>query len=260
MSTMAGRASKPASSVTRSDPSGVAIMIFAASLFATLGVLSRTAYDQGLTPFAFVAWRAGIGGIGLWVAVLVVRGRRSVLWPAQMSGATRKAMSLAILTGAALNLRMFYAFDHTTVALALLAFYTYPAMVAAASVALGRERLDTPRALALVLALAGMGAVVLGGLGAEFLIRAEPIGIAAALGAAACQAAFVLVSRGYAEVPNDQAMASILGAPGIVAVLVTIVTGGPSLLLEPLANGQLLALLIGVGIFTAAVPAYLFLI
>ncbi len=120
MSTIDGMASHPASSGTRSDPSGVAIMIFAASLFATLGVLSRTAYDQGLTPFAFVAWRAGIGGIGLWVAVLVVRGRRSVLWPAQMSGATRKAMGLAILTGAALNLLMFYAFDHTTVALALL--------------------------------------------------------------------------------------------------------------------------------------------
>ena len=41
---------------------------------------------------------------------------------------------------------MFIAFDRITVALALLGLYTYPAMVAAANVALGREALDRPRA------------------------------------------------------------------------------------------------------------------
>ena len=55
---------------------------------------------------------------------------------------------------------MFIAFDRITVALALLGFYTYPVMVAVGNVALGREPLDRPRVVALVLAVVGMVAVV----------------------------------------------------------------------------------------------------
>ena len=51
-------------------------------------------------------------------------------------------MLLAAIMGFTLNLSMFIAFDRITVALALLGFYTYPAMVAVANVVLGRERLD----------------------------------------------------------------------------------------------------------------------
>jgi DME family drug/metabolite transporter len=257
---MSAMAAQPSDPTTRSDPAGVAIMIVAASMFATLGVLSRTAYGLGLAPFAFVAWRAAIGGIGLWVAVLLVRRRRQAMLPwGRMSRTTRRSLGFAILAGAALNLLIFFAFDRTTIALALLALYTFPAMVAAASVALGRERLDTARALALVLALVGMVAVVIGGLGGTSALRIDPLGIAAALGAAACQAAFVLTSRGYASVPSDQAMASILGGTAVVASGVTILTGGPALLLEPFASGQLLGLLLVVGIFAAAVPSFMFL-
>ncbi|HKB28077.1 MAG TPA: EamA family transporter, partial [Candidatus Limnocylindrales bacterium] len=45
----------------------------------------------------------------------------------------------------------------------------------------------------------------------------------------------------------------------VVAAIVTIVTGGPALLLEPFANGELLGLLFIVGIFAAAVPSFMFL-
>jgi drug/metabolite transporter (DMT)-like permease len=104
-----------------------------------------------------------------------------------------------------------------------------------------------------------MAAVVLGGLGAGSALHVDPIGIAAALTAAACQAAFVLQSRGYSSVPSDQAMASILAGTGVIAALVTLVTGGPALLLEPFASGRLLGLLLIVGIFAAAVPSFMFL-
>jgi drug/metabolite transporter (DMT)-like permease len=50
---------------------------------------------------------------------------------------------------------MFFAFDLTTIAIALLAFYTYPALVAVVAVALGHERLDGTRIAALVLASPG---------------------------------------------------------------------------------------------------------
>ena len=108
---------------------------------------------------------------------------------------------------------MFIAFDRVTVALALLGFYTYPAMVAVANVALGRERLDRPRAVALlpghrrdgrrrrVPARAG---------------RRDPVRrgrrSALAFGAAVSQTVYVVISRhGYRQVPTEQAMTVVLG-------------------------------------------------
>jgi drug/metabolite transporter (DMT)-like permease len=247
----------------RSDPTGVGIVLVAASLFATLGTLSRFAYDQGLAPFAFVTWRAGIGALGLWAAILLLRGRRGPLFAwSTTSARARRALAVAVVVGAILNLAMFLAFQRTTIALALLAFYLYPAIVAAASVALGRERLDAVKLVALALALGGMVVVVLGGLGGQGGVSAlnvDPLGIAAALVAAACQAVFVLVSRDYASVPTDQAMATILGGTGVVAAVVTVVIVGPAQLVAPLADPALLGLLLVVGIFAAAVPSSLFL-
>jgi drug/metabolite transporter (DMT)-like permease len=242
----------------RSDLAGVGIVLIAASLFATLGPLSRVAYDQGLEPFSFVTWRAGVGAIGLWGAILLVwRRRRPLVSLSSLPAPAKRSLVVAVIVGAALNLAMFLAFQRTTIAFALLAFYLYPALVAAGSVALGRERLDATRAIALVLALGGMVAVVVGGLQGSVVLDA--VGIGAALVAAGCQAAFILVSRDYAELPTEQAMATILGGTGIVAAIVTVVTVGPAQLVAPFADPGLLGLLLGVGILAAAVPSSLFL-
>lgn len=244
----------------RSGWAGAAIVLVAASLFASLGVLSRTAYDQGLEPFAFVTWRAAVGAAGLWLAIGLARtrGRAIVRW-GSIAPAARRSLGLAILVGTALNLAIFTAFDHTSIALALLGFYTYPAIVAAASVLLGREALDRARIVALVLALGGMVAVVLGGSDPAATLRLDALGIGAALVAALCQAAFVLLSRGYAGLPTDQAMGAILAGTAVIAAGVTVLTGGPGALTLPFAEPSLLALLLVVGIFAAAVPSFLFL-
>ena len=80
---------------------------------------------------------------------------------------------------------MFFAFDLTTIAIALLAFYTYPALVAVVAVALGHERLDGTRVAALVLALAGMVLVVAGGLTSGGEVTIHPLGVLLGLVAAA---------------------------------------------------------------------------
>jgi drug/metabolite transporter (DMT)-like permease len=218
----------------RSGWFGAAIILIAASLFASLGVLSRTAYDEGLEPFAFVTWRAAVGAAGLWLAIGLARtrGRVVVRWT-NITPAARRSLGFAVLVGTALNLAIFTAFDHTSIALALLGFYTYPAIVAGASVLLGREALDRTRIVALALALGGIAAL--------------------------CQAAFVLLSRGYAALPTDQAMGAILAGTAVIAAAVTILTGGPGALTLPFAEPSLLALLLVVGIFAAAVPSFLFL-
>jgi drug/metabolite transporter (DMT)-like permease len=151
------------------------------------------------------------------------------------------------------------AFANTTVALALLAFYTYPAMVAAGSVLLGRERLDMARVAALVLALGGMAAVVLGGQPSADANRNDVLGMTLALIAGVCQAGFVLTSRGYRSLPADHVTGALLLGSAIMAAVITLVGDGPAALAVPFARLDLLALLVYVGVFAAAVPSVLFL-
>ncbi len=239
---------------------GGLIVVVAAALFGSLGVLSRFAYDQGMEPFAFVSWRAGVGALGLWLVVGLIRRPARVV--AGLRAIDRRAarwLALGIGLAAGLNLAAFLAFAHTTVALALLGFYTYPAMVAAGSVLLGREQLDARRVVALGLALLGMAAVVLGGPSVDPTGRTSLLGVALALAAAAFQTAFVLTSREYATVPADQAMGAILAGSALLAIAVAVVVNGPAALAVPLGSTSLLALLGFTGLFAAALPSVLFL-
>ncbi|NJD27468.1 MAG: DMT family transporter [Chloroflexi bacterium] len=239
---------------------GTLIVLAAAGMFASLGVLSRIAYDAGVHPFAWVAWRAGIGALGLGAAVVALRGPGRLIGNLRRASAsTRWWLLLGIVTSAGRNLAIFLAFQRTTIALALLGFYTFPAMVAAAGVLLGREPLDRPRAAALVMALAGMAAVVLGGLDPASGLRVDALGIGLALTAALCQTVFMTFSRGYASIPTDQAMTVLLGGSAVVAAVVSIVVAGGEALLMPLTSAWLVLLLVGVGLFAAALPSFLFL-
>ncbi len=235
--------------------------MLAACLFATLGVLSRTTYDLGLTPYAFVTWRSGVAAIGmaLVVAWTLSRGGRVVGWRS-LSPRDRVALGVAALAGASLDVTMFLAFARVPVAIVLLCFYLFPAIVAAASALLGWERMDRTRALALVVALGGMVAVVIGGEGSGALAGLDPIGVLLAIGSAVSQAVFVLVSRrGYREVPTEQAMTVVLATSAGVATLLALGGGALATVALPLAQPSLLVLILVAGIFAAGIPSFLFL-
>lgn len=242
--------------------SGFAIVLGAAALFGMLGPLSRFAYDAGMEPTAFVAWRAGIGLIALALVVAwgVRRGRMHLIRLADLSTGDRVTLLVAALMGFTLNLAMFIAFDRITVALALLGFYTYPAMVAVVSVALGRERMDATRVLALGLAIVGMTAVVASQIDPGSGIRFDVIGVALALGAALSQTVYVVASRdGYRAVPAEQAIVVVLAVSTLGAVLVAVVAGDGTSLTYPLGAPDVLPLLLFTGIVTAAIPSLGFL-
>ena len=246
--------------IARAGWLGALIVVLAATLFGSLGVLSRLAYAEGMEPFPFVAWRAGVGAVGLWLAIRFVPRRPGFRAQIRALGpAGRRWLALAVALGAALNLAAFLSFDNTTVALALLGFYTYPAMVAAGSVLLGRERLDATRAVALLLALAGMVAVVLGGPPEAPTGRGSWIGIALALAAAGFQTVFILTSRGYAGLAADHAMAAILTGTAVIALVISAIVNGPAALALPIGSPNLLGLLVFAGLFAAALPSVLFL-
>ena len=241
---------------------GLFIVIGSASLFGMLGALSRFAYDAGMQPTAFVAWRAMIGALALGVVVgwRARKGMTPVVSFASLPTRARTALLVAALAGTILNLCMFIAFDRITIALALLGFYTYPAIVAVGNVLLGRERMDRTRALALALAVAGTIAVVASQIDPAAGVRVDAVGIGLALGAAVCQSVFVLLARdGYPEVPTEQAMTTVLFASGVGAVLVALVASGAGSLTFPLATPSLLPLLVFTGTAACALPSLGFL-
>jgi drug/metabolite transporter, DME family len=231
----------------------------AACLFGTLGPASRAAYDAGLTPLAFAFWRAAIGVLGLAALLwfLHARGRDPVRWQALPRRALG-ALALAGATSLVLNIAIFSAFERTSIALALLGLYTYPALVAGAAVVLGEERLTRTRAVALALALAGMAVVVLGGAtGGAF----DALGFGLALLAAAMQAVYVLLGRrGFRAIPSEEATFGVVGLTAAGFLVLVLVTGATDVAALPLRDPAALPALLWAGIAGASVPALLFLL
>jgi drug/metabolite transporter (DMT)-like permease len=260
--TAAATAAELAAPTTHPSLIGFGIVLGAAALFGMLGPLSRFAYEAGMEPIAFVGWRGLIGllGTGAYVAWRVRRGATRLVRWSDLSSRTRTFLLSAAIAGFTLNLFMFIAFDRITVALALLGFYTYPAMVAVVNVVLGRERLDRTRAVALGLAILGMIAVVASQLDPAGGIRLDAIGIGLALGAAVSQTVFVVISRvGYSQVPTEQAMAVVLLVTVVGATGLAVLAGSPVSLVYPFEAPNVLPLLLFTGIFAAAIPSLGFL-
>ena len=241
---------------------GSLVVVLAAAGFGMLGVLARTAYAAGFEPFSFVAWRA-LFGTAVVVGFVLWRLRRGA--PRVRLGALPRAqlaaLGIAALTGLGLNLAMFFAFDLTTVALVLIGFYTYPAMVAAVATLRGHERLDGTRLAALGLASAGMLLVVAGGLDPAGGVVIHPLGMALAVTAAICQTVFVTVSRnGFPSIPVDQAMAWILAFTAVSAAITAVLAGQGSSLGVPVGAPDALAIAVFTGVVAAGIPSTLFLV
>jgi drug/metabolite transporter (DMT)-like permease len=246
----------------RSSPLlGSLIIVSAACLFALLGPISRFAFDLGVSPYAFVAWRSGVAAIAMAVVIWlgVRRGARLVGWRS-LPPRDRVALGVAALAGASLDATMFLAYERVPVAIVLLCFYLFPAMVASASAVLGWEPMDRVRGVALLVALGGMVAVVVGGQGAGALGSLDLVGVALAIGSAVSQAVFILVSRsGYRQVPTDQAMGVVLPVSAALGIGLAVISGRLADVWVPFSNPSLLALLVAGGVFAAAIPSFLFL-
>jgi drug/metabolite transporter, DME family len=238
---------------------GSLVVVAAATGFGLLGPLARFAYDAGFEPLAFVAWRAAFGFL-IVLAVVTIRIQRGsrLVNPASLPRRDGLALLLAAVAGVGLNVAVFFAFDLTTIALVLLAFYTYPALVALVAVALGHEQLDGTRWSALLLALVGMTLVVAGSLDSS-AVRIEPPGIVLGLVAAAWQTVFVTVSRGrFRMVPPEQAMLWVLLFTVVACAALALLSGGS--LDVALRNPTALGIAAFTGVAAAGIPSVLFLV
>jgi drug/metabolite transporter (DMT)-like permease len=240
---------------------GSLTVIAAAAGFGLLGPLARFAYDTGLQPVSFVAWRAAFATlIVVAFAAWRINGGRPFVAPWRLGMSASAALATAAVAALLLNLGMFYAFDRISVAVALLCFYTYPAMVAVVEIVRGHERLDAVKGVALGLSLFGMVIVVAGGLSPDADVRIEPVGVALALGAALSQTVFISVSRfGYTALPTEQAMSWILAATMLACTAFSLLGGSAASLAVPLTDPTALGLTAIAGTIAAGIPSLLFL-
>jgi drug/metabolite transporter (DMT)-like permease len=239
---------------------GSLVVLVAASGFALLGPIARFAYQQGFDPFSFVAWRAIFG---LPVILLVVAWRRprgvGLVNPIGLPRDDSVGLLVVAVAGLCLNVVMFFAFGLASIALVLLAFYIYPAFVAVVAVALGHERLDVERLLALGLALGGMILVIVGGLDPTAGVTIHPLGIALALIGAGFQTVYVTLSRGrFASIPPEQATGWILLLTAIACTVLAVSTGGN--MAAPFGGSRAFGLAALAGVLGAGIPSVLFLV
>lgn len=201
---------------------GVLYVLGAGVALGTLGPVSNIAYGAGMGSPTFAALRATVGALVL----IAVAGRdeRHV----SLRSLSRREQGLLAMTVAAqacLSLALFGAYGSMTVALVLAVYFSYPLLVCAASIALGRERLTPVRAAALALSLGGLLVVVLGRLGPGTHVSSAGMALAAI--AACCQAAYLVVSRnGFTRVPSSQAVTVILAGAAVVIWAVAIPVDG----------------------------------
>lgn len=234
---------------------GALFVLGAALAFSTLGSLSGFAYRAGMGSATFVTLRAILGAL-LLIGFVGLRGGGWV----RLRGLPiheRAMLGAAVVANATLNLALFAAYGQMAVALVLAVYFTYPMLVAIASVVIGRERFTVTRATGLGLAVAGLGLVMVDQVGGGALTGP---GVAWALVAASCQATYLVVSRaGYTRVPAEQATAVMLGGGAVLAGVVALLVDLPSGRLTAwLADGSAwVAILLAGAIGAAAAKVWL---
>jgi drug/metabolite transporter (DMT)-like permease len=241
---------------------GAGLVLIAAIGYGTLPTVSRFAGEAGISTVAFVTWRSIIGASLLTLAVLLMvrSGRMTAPRFGEMTRLHRVQVAAVAGVTILINLALFTAFEQTSIAIVMICFYTFPVMVATASMRLYGEPLTTSRVAALLLALAGMLLVVLAPALGQEGVKVEPIGIVLGLVAAVFQAIYALIAgRGYPTLSAPQAAMTITSVAAVGYVVVALLGGSAVALLEPFEGGGwiwlLLGAVIGLAIPTAAVLA-----
>lgn len=224
---------EPARETNASPSRATLLVLISACCFGSIGVLSTLAINGGARLIDVLFWRYAIAGVLL---VIVSGGVAAVALP------RRRAMELALLTGggqAAVAFTTLSALKYIPVASLVFLFYTYPTWVAVISAARGVERLTTPRVVALVMSLAGIGLMVgLPGSGTM-----NPAGVAFALGGALLYAFYIpMIGHFGSGLPAAVTSAYAAGGAALVFLVAELTQGAPRVAFTPLGWAAILAL------------------
>lgn len=152
---------------------------------------------------------------------------------------------------------MFIAFLRIGIALALLLFYIYPALVALASTFWFGERLDRLRWAALGISLAGVVLVVAG---AGSVGELDALGIGLALSGTLAQAFYAMAAqRGFHRVPGAQAAATTMGGAALLYLAAAAIIGRLGDVAQPLVSLQALWPVLVAGVLGAGLATVCFI-
>ena len=193
---------------------GTALCLASGAAFGAMAIFGKLAYGEGVTVGTLLAGRFALAAALLW-ALIASRGalrevralpRRDVV-----AGLALGACGYAAQAGL-----FFAALQRIDASLLSLVLYTFPAIVAVAAVALGRERMTRRRLAALVLASSGI-ALVVAGAGAGAI---DPLGIGLALAAALVYSGYILVSDPVAARVAPRALSALVCTGAAASLLV----------------------------------------
>jgi drug/metabolite transporter (DMT)-like permease len=244
------------------DPVGVAFIVVAAMGFGTLGPLARFASDAGFTAVSFAFWRA-LSSVVALLAFFAIGAALQRVPVTRLSAISRSdRLQLAAMGGfvAGTTVSLFFAFERTTIATALIVFYTYPAWVAVAAVPLFGEHLGGRKLAAI--GLSGVGLVMLLAAPVEGDTSIDLIGVGLAMIASLCQTGFALVGAGgFRSIPALQSAALLRSFSaflyGVLLVPLLVVVGQGSTITAPLGTTDAWVLILTAGTIGAAIPAVL---
>jgi drug/metabolite transporter (DMT)-like permease len=184
--------------------SGTLMCLGSGAAFGAMAVFGKLAYGEGATVGTLLAVRFALAAALFWALVLAGGAAREVRALGRRdlaAGLGLGAFGYALQSGC-----YFAALQRIDASLLSLLLYTFPAMVAAAAIALGRECLDARRVAALALALGGLVLVVAGaGTGAL-----DPLGAALAIAAALVYTTYIIVSDGVVGRMRPQVLAALV--------------------------------------------------
>jgi drug/metabolite transporter (DMT)-like permease len=187
--------------------------------FGAMAVFGKLAYGEGSTVGTLLSLRFTFAAALFWLLLVgtgAIRELRALRRRDIAAGLALGACAYSLQAGC-----YFAALERIHASLLALLLYTFPAMVTAAAIALGRERLESRRLVALGLALGG-GVLVVAGAGTGAL---DGVGVALGLGAAVCYSAYILVSDGIVR----RVPARVLTALVCTGAAVTLTLGSAAL-------------------------------
>ena len=223
---------------------GPALCLVSAACFGAMGIFGKLAYDEGVSPGALLLVRFALAA-GLLAVLLLVRPelRRGPAGAAPTPpaptpsgratlGLVVTALGLGAVGYAAQASLYFAALERMDASLLSLVFYTYPILVTAVVVLLGRERLTPGRCAALVVASGGLLLVLLGSGGLDY----QPLGTALAFAAAGTYTGYILVADGVVRrLPPVTLSALVMAGAAVTMAARAVVSGGVDLGFGPWA-------------------------
>jgi drug/metabolite transporter (DMT)-like permease len=193
--------------------SGTFLCLASGAAFGAMAIFAKLAYDEGANVGTLLGVRFAIAAALFWVLLVVGGAAREV------RGLERRDIGIGLALGAcgyALQSGTYFAaLQHIDASLLSLVLYTYPAIVAVAAVAIGRERLNARRVAALALASGGLALVVAGAGAGELDALGATLGLAAAL----IYSTYILVSDGLVARVSPRALAALVCTGAAVSLI-----------------------------------------